>query len=360
VSGRRSPLPGARRVLAWGLVATPVIAIVHASQVYLDSRLAGTGETFFYSWSHVLPIWATLSVGAALTVPFVRQFPLPDRRLIRSVAAHIAGGLLFPVLTLGMLDVLHTAFAGTAFVEHFRWLVGTAYLEQMAVFFAVAGGLHVVRNARERVLLREETLELRAALADARLAALSQQLRPHFLFNALNAATMLIRGGESTRAVEVLARLGGLVRLLLREPRDVVPLAEEFAFLREYLELEGVRFGDRLTVDLSLDGALEDMRVPFLLLQPLVENALRYGVACRSGASRLAVAAHRENGHLRLVVEERGGGGRAGPPEQGHGVGLANTRERLRARYGEGARLSVDVDPAGNGSRAEILVPVTH
>jgi two-component system LytT family sensor kinase len=352
------PLPGARQVLLWGLAATPVIALLHAAQQVLQSRLQGSPETFWFAWSHLLPLWITLSIGAAAVVPLVRSFPLPQPRPAGAIAAHLIGGLLFPMLTLALLDAVHVAFFGSRFVEHFWWLLGAAYFEQVPVFFAVAGGLHVIRNVREKARLREEALTLRAALADARLAALAQQLRPHFLFNALNAAAMLVRAGERDQAVEVLARLSSLIRELLREhPHELVPLSEEFAFLREYLLLEGVRFGDRLSVDVRLEPALADIGVPFLLLQPVVENALRYGVACRAGTSHLVVEARRTNGHVTVRVEERGDGGRVGAAEQGLGVGLANTRERLRARWGGTASLALEVEPSGNGSLAEVILP---
>jgi two-component system LytT family sensor kinase len=164
-----------------------------------------------------------------------------------------------------------------------------------------------------------------------------------------------VRAGEATQAVELLARLSGLIREVLREhPNEVVPLSEEFAFLREYLLLEEARFGDRLAVTLDLDRELDDAPVPFLILQPIVENALRYGVAARSGRSQLRVQAAAVPDGLLIHVEERGSGGRSGPAERGHGVGLANTRERLRARYGSRASFHLRVDPDGNGSVAEI------
>jgi LytS/YehU family sensor histidine kinase len=179
------------------------------------------------------------------------------------------------------------------------------------------------------------------------------------LFNALNSAAMLVRAGESDQAVDLLARLSGLIRELLREhPNEVVPLAHEFAFLREYLLLEEARFGERLGVSVECEHKLNDAQVPFLILQPIVENALRYGVAARSGRSQLQVRASRTDDVVLLRVEERGSGGHVGPAEPGHGVGLANTRERLKARYGDDASLSLTIDPRGNGSTAEIRLPI--
>jgi hypothetical protein len=351
-------VPAFWAVLAWGLAAAPVVAFIEASQFILQSRLERGSTTLFWEWTHVLPPWITFAVCAAAVVPFVRRFPLPQARPAKAIAAHIIAALTFPIIRLGLLDVVHTVNSGTKFVEHLVWLIAGLYVTDMVLFWAVAGTLHAIRHVRMQTALREDSLRLKAALADARYSALSQQLRPHFLFNALNSATMLVRAGESEQAIDLLARLSGLIRELLREhPHEVVPLAQEMAFVREYLALEEVRFGERLGVTLDCDQRVGDSLVPFLILQPIVENALRYGVAARSGRSQLRVQAERMADGVRLRVEERGSGGGVGPAEPGHGIGLANTRERLRARYGERASVSLEIDPSGNGSLAQITLP---
>ena len=354
----RSLLPGAWRVLFWGLAASPVVAFINASQDVLQNQLQRAPTTLFFSWSRLLLPWATFAVCAAAIVPFVRRFPLPQPRPSTAIIAHVVAALVFPFLHLGLLDALHVIGEPSKFVEHLMWLIAAYYVSEVFMFWAAAGTLHAIRHVRLQTALREDALQLKAALADARFSALSQQLRPHFLFNALNSAAMLVRADESSQAIDLLARLSGLIRELLREhPHEVVPLSQEFAFLREYLLLEEARFGERLGVTLECDQRVGDSPVPFLILQPIVENALRYGVAARSGRSQLRVGATSTNGSVLLRVEERGSGGRTGPAEAGHGLGLANTRERLRARYGDRASFKLDVDPAGNGSLAEIVVP---
>ena len=354
-----SHVPRAARVLVWGLAASPAIAFIEASQLTLQNRLEQTNRTLLWEWTHLIPPWVTFAICAALVVPFVRRFPLPQPRPAKAIVAHVVAALTFPVLRLALLDAAHVVFANARFVEHLMWMLADNYVSDVVLFWGIAGTLHAIRHVRVQHALREDALRLKAALADARFTALSQQLRPHFLFNALNSAAMLVRAGESDQAVDLLARLSGLIRELLREhPNEVVPLAHEFAFLREYLALEEARFGERLGVTLECENRLSDAQVPFLILQPIVENALRYGVAARSGRSQLQVRAARTDDSVVLRVEERGSGGHAGPAESGHGVGLANTRERLKARYGETASLSLTVDPAGNGSLAEIRLPL--
>jgi two-component system, LytTR family, sensor kinase len=354
----RAFAPRAWVVLVVGLAASPAIAFIHASQFVLQRRLEGTSTTLFWEWRHLLLPWITFAFAAASLVPFVRRFPLPQKHPARAIAAHVAAALLFPVVWLGLLDVVHVLANWARFVDHLVWMLSDTYLMGVMLFWAAAGTLHAIRHVRAQHALREDALRLKAALAEARLAALSHQLRPHFLFNALNSAAMLVRGGESAQAIEVLARLSGLIRELLRErPHEVVPLTHELEFLREYLLLERVRFGDRLGVTLEVDQRLGDSPVPFLILQPVVENAIRYGIAARAGRSQLRVGATSARGTMVLRVEERGAGGRAGPAESGHGVGLAITRERLRARYGDRATVSLTVDPDGSGSLAEIRLP---
>ena len=352
--------PSAWRVLAWGVVASPFIALIHASQDVFQSQLQRTPITIAFVWPRVLLVWITLAVCVALVVPFVRRFPLPQPRPTKAIAAHVIATAFFPVIHLAVLDALHVIAEPEQFVEHLKWLLAAHYVSEVAIFPATAGILHAIRHSRMQAALREDALRLKAALAEARFTTLSQQLRPHFLFNALNSAAMLVRAGESNQAVELLARLSGLMREILREhPHEVVPLSEEFAFLREYLLLEEARFGDRLGVTLDCDGRISDAPVPFLILQPIVENALRYGVAARAGRSQLRVRATKADDGVMLCVEERGSGGRVGIAETGHGVGLTNTRERLRARYGDRASLSLTIDPSGNGSVAEICLPAS-
>ena len=355
-----SLVPSAWRVLMWGIVASPLIAFIHASQDVFESQLQRSPMTMAFVWPRLLLVWVTLAVCVALVVPFVRRFPLPQARPAKAIAAHAIATALFPVVHLVLLDALHVITEPQEFVEHLKWLLAAHYVSEVAIFPATAGILHAVRHSRMQAALREDALRLRAALAEARFTTLSQQLRPHFLFNALNSAAMLVRAGESNQAVELLARLSGLMREILREhPHEVVPLSEEFAFLREYLTLEEARFGDRLGVSLDCEAQIADAPVPFLILQPIVENALRYGVAARAGRSQLQVRATTAGDGVVLHVEERGSGGRVGTAEAGHGVGLANTRERLRARYGERASLSLRIDPSGNGSLAEICLPAS-
>jgi two-component system LytT family sensor kinase len=213
---------------------------------------------------------------------------------------------------------------------------------------------HDQRGAALQLALRTSALEKH--LVDAELSALRMELNPHFLFNTLNSVAGLVRRGDGERAVDVLADLGDLLRATLDgSRRPEVALAEELGLVERYLAIEGVRFADRLEVRFDVEAEAREASVPSMILQPLVENALRHGIAQRTGRGRVEISAARRDGRLHLAVGDSGPGfvdaaaGRAG-------IGLRNTASRLRARYGEHADLQVGASPLG-GAVVSITVP---
>jgi LytS/YehU family sensor histidine kinase len=194
-------------------------------------------------------------------------------------------------------------------------------------------------------------------MTEARLNALRMELHPHFLFNTLNAISGLVRRREIDAAVRMLARLGELLRVTLeRGSVQQVPLERELSFLRLYLEIERIRFHDRLGVDFEVDPEVLDALVPTLILQPLVENAVRHGVARLSGPGRVGVRAARQDGKLILQVADTGAGFQAGNGGTRLGVGLSNTRARLEQLYGADAAMMLDNGPAG-GALVTVTLP---
>lgn len=195
------------------------------------------------------------------------------------------------------------------------------------------------RHAREQA---DAAAEARHAASQARLAALQGQLNPHFLFNALNTVAALVRTDppQAERTVEHLARI--LRRTLDRSRSSTCRLEDELDFLEAYLAIERERFGSRLDVRWEVDPAVRQDRVPVMALQPLVENALKHGVANSIEGGTITVVARRANGHLTLAVRDNGIGF---PPAPRPGTGLANLRDRLMTLYGEGATLEVTSGP---------------
>lgn len=243
--------------------------------------------------------------------------------------------------------------------------------------------VHFYRRFRER---ERSALVLESNLARARLSALRAQLHPHFLFNSLNAIATLLRR-DPRLAEATLMSLSDLLRLALSQAeRQEVPLREELHFVQRYLEIQQTRFGDRLSVEQDIDSAALDCLVPTLLLQPLVENAIRHGLEPAEHAGVLRLTAHRNNGELVLTVEDNGMGLSATPIDlpdsgaevlsateqpatieqhgtaqrivfsNGHGIGLSNLRARLQMLYGESQKLELG-PRSGGGVIVRVEIP---
>lgn len=216
----------------------------------------------------------------------------------------------------------------------------------------VAGGFALYRRDREREL---RSSQLASELAGAQLQVLEMQLQPHFLFNTLNSIMVLI-GKDPVMAEKTIGRLADILRRSLdRGAAQEVTLGEEIEFLERYLDIERVRFGDRLTVDRQMAPGVDDALVPTMLLQPLVENAIRHGVSARRGPARIEIGATRENGSLMLHIRDNGVG-LQGAKEVTAGIGLRNTRQRLRQLYGDRQFLRLVSLPEG-GVDVQVVIP---
>ncbi len=222
------------------------------------------------------------------------------------------------------------------------------------VYLLVLLGSEAMRQAEARRAEEVQAARLAGQLSEARLALLQRQLHPHFLFNALQAiSTLLHRDPEI--ADTVLLRLSTLLRVMIEDAsRQTLDLGRELELTRKYLQIEQVRFEDRLRVEWSVDESLLDVQVPSLILLPLVENAVRHGLSPKVGPGRLRVGAAAEGGSLVLTVEDDGLGTTL-PLRPG--VGVSNTRERLDAMYGERASLSLETQ-LGRGLCARIRIPL--
>jgi two-component sensor histidine kinase len=302
--------------------------------------------------------WLIWVLATPLIVRAVRRRPLLRPLGVGAVAWHLA---LWTGITAAYVlarEALSRATgippAAVGLLEQFvAWLPF-----QLLAYAAVAGIAHAALYAGRA---REQALEraiLAEQLARAQLDALRVQLHPHFLFNALNTIAMLVREHDADTAVRLIAELGALLRELLRDATaSEVPLRHELALLDRYLAIEQVRFGERLRVEHSIDRDVLDAAVPPLVLQPLVENALRHGIVSGTGLLRIEAAGRDDT--LVLSVHDNGAdaGPRASSPAEagGCGVGLANTRERLLRMYGE--RAYVRLARTADGTLATVVLP---
>lgn len=215
-------------------------------------------------------------------------------------------------------------------------------------------GYHFETMAQARAVSRAQALAY-----DAQLRMLHYQINPHFLFNTLNAISTLVLENRNQQAENMLLRLAGFLRYSLdRQPTEMAGLTAELEAQRKYLEIERTRFDDRLKVNFTIEPGLENARVPSLILQPILENAIKYAISPRTEGGSIDVCASRDGDTLRISVEDDGPGlPPDGDPRRRRGVGLANARERLEVMYGERAGLTArNRDP--HGCRVEIWLPL--
>jgi signal transduction histidine kinase len=294
----------------------------------------------------------------ALLTPAVfwlaRRHPLTKGSIARRVPLHLGASIvLCAAWALGGVLLSMALFGSPPFGgSAIDWFL-TSLPFGVAVYFAVLGVEHAIFyfvEARER---ETQAARLAALLADARLGALRMQLQPHFLFNSLNAIAVIVRDRDTATATRMLEHLGEMLRRVMRPDRpQEVTLADELEFVRQYLGIEQVRFSDRLRPSFAIEPGVLGAAVPEFLLQPLVENAVRHGLAQRSTATLLRVEARREGDDLVLSVIDDG----PGPAAPAEGVGLGTTRERLAALYGDRARLELVQTPEG-GARVTVRLP---
>jgi len=280
----------------------------------------------------------------------------------RMVAGQLAAAFVFSalhvcVLTTGASIEARVLATGFTWTSLFGRVLASHFHEDVLTYGAIVSGWYALAYYRQFRERERRAAELEAHLAKARLQALKMQLHPHFLFNTLNGIAAL-NYEDPKAANRMLARLSELLRVTLEDSEaPESSLRAELEFIRRYLALEQIRFGDRLTVTWDIARDTLEAGVPKLLLQPLVENALRHGLAPYAARGELTLHAHRENDVLHLRVTDTGPGlvGAAGFAA-GTGVGLKNTRARLRELYGPAQRLELKPGERG-GLSAEVTLP---
>jgi LytS/YehU family sensor histidine kinase len=234
-----------------------------------------------------------------------------------------------------------------------------AILSRFLEFWVLIGVLTAVMHYKQMREKQQQLAQLKNELQSAQLNALKKQLQPHFLFNTLNTVSALM-DEDVNGARKVLSRLGQLLRITLdKEQRDRVALARELDYIRNYLDIESTRFRDRLRVRYDVPTELADALVPNMLLQPLVENAVKHGPDSSSAQVEVTVSAERRNGSLVLHVLDNGKGCTDVATAMDHGgIGLRNVHDRLALLYGDQARMELS-SPDGRGFHVTLSLPFT-
>jgi signal transduction histidine kinase len=337
-----------------------LVGLAFASQLYLSSSLLGRSVTWGQAISYSLGdwyVWAVLSVPILL---FARRYPPEGGAPWRTAGIHLAAALVFSFVYVGLraaVGEVHSRLIDepVTFAEIFRPLLVKTFPFNLLVYGVIISASHAIDYYRKYHERTVHTLELEKHLAEARLQALLRQLKPHFLFNTLNGIASLMHS-DVDAADRMLVRLGELLRLTMSHPgQPLTPLRDEIAFIEKYLEIERIRFRDRLSVAFEVDPAALTAEVPSLILQPLVENAIRHGIEPHARPGRLTVTASRTPGFVELVVRDNGAGLPAGGFTR-EGIGLGNTRARLRELYGERHRFELANHPEG-GLVVRVMLP---
>jgi two-component system, LytTR family, sensor kinase len=344
--------PGAkasrRGLFMAGLLAVGVLlGLIDAAQVYLRASLLGRPYSWAMSLLDGLPSWILLALLAPAVIAMARTVRLDRVPRAGAIAMHMGAAIAFAIVhQAAVASITAWRFADANFTPVIWKLLTFYFLIDFLIYWAIVGVCYAIEYGRE---LRQRELaasQLQASLSQARLQALRAQLNPHFLFNTLNATTVLALKGEGEAVAHTLTLLSELLRLSLDSslPQEI-PLERELQFMDRYLEIQQVRFPDRLSVDRQIDPAVLDALVPALLLQPLVENAVMHGVAAQRGHGEISIRAARANGRLVLRVHDSGPGFDTGDLVEG--IGLKNTRARLEQLYASAQRFSYGNDEGG-------------
>lgn len=351
------------RIAAWKIAAVWTIPVLlSTAETVIFAAQSGHPIAVWRAFVGEAPQWYGWAVLTPLILALAERFPL--RRPVRAVPVFVhIGASVIAGLALAVGDAAVNLWARPS-PEGFGaltrgWFVGSLPATTL-VYFAIVIAAYAWRSAA-RIRERErEAASLEAELRRAQLGALRMQLQPHFLFNSLNAVMALVRDRDTDRALGALTLLSDVLRATVNTGNaNETTLASEIDFVRQYLRIEQLRFGDRLAVTFDLDGAPPDAMVPVFILQPFVENALKHGVLHGRERNEIAIAARVAGPSLVLSVRDDGRG-LAGPLGNGSGVGIANARRRLEHLYGARAALDVRAGAAGRGVQAIITMPLTQ
>lgn len=339
----------------WALVGT-----VLSLEVYFNSRVTMEYVDFI---GIAVPQFGRAAMWAAL-VPLILwlrdHIPLSRGAWLGGVAFHFATSfIIMAVYFLGRM-LAYVLVQKVPVGEFWDLALQNFYgrnIIDMAFYWAVLafGYSFEIYQKYKREELKAAQLETR--LVETELQALRQQMHPHFLFNTMNTIAVLVREGKNDEAVTLLAQLSALLRMSLENTGVAeVTLRQEMQFLERYLEIQRARFSDRLRVELEISPDALDARIPNLLLQPLVENAIIHGIAPKNTPGTVQIRGRVAEGRLHLEVADDGPGFQPVNGRRREGIGLSNTRERLNKIYGTSQQLVLKSDP-GHGVTVQIVMP---
>jgi two-component system LytT family sensor kinase len=347
---KTTPAGGARRWL-WIPAVWSSIALFEATQTVFGMRAEGMHHNWGALFVTILVSWLPWALVTPVPLYLGRQRPLKLIVLLMhagvAIAINTVSSAWFAWIVI-LLNPYATAPPPGPFLHVWFSTFYSGLLSALMVYAAIVTLGQILESRTRLALEQTERARLNEQLSRAQLSALRRQIEPHFLFNSLNSITGLIRDKQNDAAVTMIARLGDLLRRVIENSsRQLVPLAEEMEFTERYLEIQKVRFAERLQLNIDVPDDLLSAQVPSLLLQPMIENAVKHGISKRARGGAIRISACRINSTLMLRVYNDGPALQAGADAMS-GVGIANVRTRLRTLYGDACRLSIhNQDPDG-------------
>ncbi len=369
---RRKWLHDRRTLFAIAAAVWMTFAVVQIVQSFVLARAAGRTWTLVGAVKGGFPWWISWMLLTPLIAALAERFPFTRGRHWHALARHAVAGSLVALVQVVVVGTVYWFTVGqyggvaTSLGNQVQRFFGSFFLESIVTYAGTAGVFVAIDFARAvrdeavtRAHLETRAAELESSVAQARLDALSMQMNPHFLFNTLTAVSGLIAQERKLEAREVIQRLGELLRQSLGNGHGAFStVAREAALLEDYLYIQRLRFSDRLTANVEIDRDAKELLIPTMLLQPLVENAIRHGVEPREGKGTVQVSVRREAERVRISIADSGRGFPLGSDGKltREGIGIANTRERLDHIYGSDASLLLG-NGFNGGAEAVVILP---
>jgi two-component system, LytTR family, sensor kinase len=354
--------PSAPHQWFWVASIWLAVGLFDATQTVFTMRAEGMHHDWTHLFITTLLAWLVWAPATPVVVRLGRRYPPVQWRPYSTWLVHLAacGTLCFlsALWNAGAEELLNPWAVSSAPFAHLALKTFYNSLVSSALLYIIILAISYVLDSRDRLARQQtETARLNEQLTKAQLSALRRQIEPHFLFNSLNAIAGLVRERRNDAAVSMIAGLSDFLRRVLEDSnRQQVPLSEEIEFLQKYLDIQKVRFAERLQLSVDVPSELLPAQVPSLILQPMVENAVKHGIAKRTQGGAIRIAAFRSNGMLTLSVYNDGPKLPADWQDSHSGIGISNARTRLQSLYGDRFELSMQNHDPG-GVEATVSVP---
>jgi len=345
-------------LLCWLVVAILFTVWFHFDYAMRGQALPGGVWQSLYLYGQRSLLWALLT---PVVLKLGDKFPLTGRWRLPNFCAHLGFSVVGMFFNFIVISTVQN-YRGQVPYDFYLLYIFGRFGRQTLVVLLHYWGILLVGVLRDYIKQREAAVrresQLRAQLAESQLRALQGQMKPHFIHNALNAVAALVKSGKPDAAVDTLSHISGLLRTLSDAPgRNLVPLRDEEQFVSRLLAIEQTRFGEKLDAHVDIPEDCRELPVPNLVLQPLVENAIKHGIAKRTQPGRIFVRARRDSGALLLEVVNDGPKPFAQSGGHAPGVGLSSLVQRLERIYGASATARFDFNRE-EGARAELRLPL--